>query len=111
MMELRRAVFAGITAILLTTGGWSSVAGVKSPAGKGAPAVVPVRLTALGDNLKPFVAIRPAGGVYVAWAQKSGEKSAILFARARDGARLDSPVQVSMLGMHLDLGAENGPNV
>ncbi len=99
----------GIAALALVPLLWTS-----APAAKGAGAVsvaAPVRLTESGDNLKPFVAIRPSGGVYVAWAQKNGEKSSVLFARSRDGVHLETGTRVSLIGMHLDLGAENGPNV
>ena len=108
---MKQVAAAAITAALMITATWSALSAPKIPAGKGAAAVIPVRLTSLGDNVKPFVAVRPSGGAYIAWAQKNGQKSAVLFARARDGAHLDSPVQVSMIGMHLDLGAESGPNV
>jgi hypothetical protein len=63
------------------------------------------------ENVKPFVVARPQGGVYVAWAQKVVERTAVLFARSADGENFDPPVRLTPEGMDLDLGAENGPNV
>src|SRR5579872_1142099 len=83
--------------------------GAKRASAQAAPD--PVRLTVQGDNVKPFVAIRPAGGIYVAWARQAGEKATVLFARCTDGAHLAAETPVSLVGMHLDLGAESGPNV
>jgi hypothetical protein len=63
------------------------------------------------DNTKPFVAARPIEGAYLAWAQKEGNRTAVLFAATQDGKRFSDPVRVSAPGMDLDLGAESGPNV
>lgn len=88
------------------------VAGFAAKAAEPLPMVgKPARVAAVGDNMKPFLALRPTGGAYVAWAQKNGEKTRILLARTRDGVTVDPPVTVSPAGMFLDLGAENGPNV
>lgn len=70
-----------------------------------------VHVTSEHENVKPFVVARPRGGVYVAWAQKNGDRTAILLARSADGEKFDPPVRLSPDGMDLDLGAENGPNV
>lgn len=70
-----------------------------------------VQLTNSGDNTKPCLAVRPAGGLYVSWAQKSADKTSILFSRLQEGGQIDPPIRVSTAGMHLDLGAESGPNL
>ena len=99
-----------ITAILVGT--------VLSPFAK---ADVPVDLPSLGvhpvcvtsgtDNQKPMLAIRPAGGVYMAWAHTEGTQPKIVFARSEDGIHFSAPATVSGPGMFLDLGAENAPNI
>src|SRR5437764_1257107 len=104
-----KTVWIGLTALALLSPMFAP-GPVKKAAARIAVAA-PVRLTAEGDNLKPFVAVRPRGGAYVAWARKNGEKSTIVLGRAKDGAHLDSEARVSLIGMHIDLGAENGPNV
>jgi hypothetical protein len=68
-------------------------------------------MTTAGDNVKPFVVIRPQGGAHVAWARRDGERTAIFFARSTDGSQYDAPVRLSTEQMYLDLGAESGPHV
>jgi hypothetical protein len=70
-----------------------------------------VQVTSRGDNTKPFLAARPGGGVYLAWARTIENETAVLFARSADGEQFDEPVRLSADGMDLDLGAENGPNM
>jgi hypothetical protein len=70
-----------------------------------------VRVTDDHDNVKPFVVARPQCGAYLAWAEKRGERTAILFARSSDSKTFDAPIRISAEGMDLDLGAESGPNV
>lgn len=71
----------------------------------------PQRLTSRGDNLKPCVAVRPGGGLYLAWAKKDEVRADIMFARSSNGIKLDEQVRITTPGMFLDLGAENGPDI
>lgn len=86
------------------------------PAKKSVPAapsaaITPRRVAAPGDNLKPFVLARPGGGAYLAWAQREGQRTRVLFATSRDGLTYGPPVRVSTETMDLDLGAESGPSM
>jgi hypothetical protein len=67
-------------------------------------------VTIAGDQFKPCVFARPAGGLYLAWASRHADQTAVLFASSRDGVRFTDPIRVSAAGMDLDLGAESGPN-
>jgi hypothetical protein len=84
---------------------------------KPVPAPAPPRVAtlrpvaAIGANLKPFVVARPQGGVYLVWARRAAEDSAVFFARSTTGSRFTTPLRVTPPGMHLDLGAESGPHV
>jgi hypothetical protein len=69
------------------------------------------QVTTAGENLKPFVVAKPRGGVYLAWARRTDDRTAVLFASSDDGEHFSAPVQVSRDGMDLDLGAESAPNV
>jgi hypothetical protein len=96
-------------------GGAALAGGGRAPApGAAAPALRagnPVQLHSPGENTKPCLGIRPGGGVYLAWAQTQGERTAAWMSRSRDGVTFDPPVRLSAPGMDLDLGAENGPVV
>lgn len=74
-------------------------------------AATPVLATPTGDNEKPFLAARPKGGAYLAFAEREGEKTSVRFAVLKDGLHLDVPVRLSTEEMDLDLGAENGPQI
>jgi hypothetical protein len=62
-----------------------------------------------GENLKPFLLARPGGGAYLTWARRDGEQSSIWFAVSKDASNYSPPLRISSEGMHLDLGAESGP--
>jgi len=69
------------------------------------------RVTTGGENLKPFIAARPGGGAYLAWARRDGDRTTAFLARSTDGRDFGAPVRLSLPEMDLDLGAESGPHV
>lgn len=83
---------------------------VPRPSAGQAVAEPAVRLTARGDNLKPCLLGRPAGGLYVAWARREGGRADVYVARSTDGKALGTAVRLTPESMFLDLGAENGPD-
>jgi hypothetical protein len=113
LLRCRTAHLLAPLAVAAAATAWGAPAPDRS-----APPAIPVReatasrrITSPGDNLKPFVFVRPGGGVYLAWAQRLKETSAVYFARSTDGVRFSAPLRLSAEEMQLDLGAESGPQV
>jgi hypothetical protein len=113
MMRIRLERPAALLALALLAGGHGASAAPKRerPLDPGLKGVAARRLTAVGSNTKPFVVTRPRGGVYLAWAQRIGERTAVYFSHSTDGRQLAVPTRLTPDGMDLDLGVESGPHI
>lgn len=101
VLSLGSAVLAGSSAVAQGNAGHPPATTVWAP----------IRVTQGGENLKPFVLARAAGGAYLTWAQRTEKGTTVFFARSTDGQTFGTPIRLSAAAMNLDLGAESGPQL